>query len=210
MDLREASEDIVAKELKEQEKLLINGTFVRWSEKARQAGLLCTTELKAIGPEGETGDTGHYRVEWALKKTTTTSVESTTKLEDEEFETCDDMLVLFTRDLSKSQDVWNIFRMLSRMSDQTVGPEEEKLANPWKEDAWKRHMGEMFAREWVPQPKRRKVEPAVKKDEDWSGLHPDVEAEAAANQAKEEAEEQKIQQELKGALEEARKVSVTE
>lgn len=173
----------VASSLGNEEKLLITGTFIRWSEKARQAGLLATTELKAIEPHYAGNSTAHQIVKWRLKIRTTTTTEK--PAEETEART-DEELVLSTQDLVESQDIMTWFRMLSRMADQTVAHEEEKDADPWQDSTWNKHMGEMWRRVWKPKrrPQERPLKPA---DE------PTKPAEDVKTEAPEQAEEEGVE-----------------
>lgn len=179
--------ETVVKQLCDEEKLLISGSFVRWSEKARQAGLLATTELKAIEPEDDAGLSPHSRVRWVLKKRTA----STTGVKTDE--AGNDELVMSTRDLMKSQDVWMWFRMLSRMSDQTVSKEEEQAADPWQNSAWKRYLGEMFKRPFNPTGPKPKPKEEVKKEGDagWGDLYAD--GQSGEKRPREDEEDPEIQ-----------------
>jgi len=155
-------------ELWDTEKSIINGAFIRWSEKARQAGLLATTELKGIRKDNEQSDGPHYHVVWTLKRRTTTTTE--TKTEDVGK---DDELVLSTRDLLKTEDIMTCFKMLSRMSDQTTSTGVTKKYDPWHDGKWKSLMGEMWRRPWTPKPRKREIvkkEGEKKEGESWDDL----------------------------------------
>jgi len=129
----------------QEERALLNGGFIRWSERARQAGLLITTKLEEIAEDGG--------LCWRFSN-------------GEEFK-------LSVNDLLRDQDIWPVFLDLLRMAPEQekpqaaaaptaptddgmepaalsstatppVGDEEEE------EGAWKKNMGEMWKQERPP------------------------------------------------------------
>merc|ERR1719410_1133498 len=98
---------------------LVNASFLRWSEAARSSGLLSTTELVEVSEDGKL----HYRLSNG------------------------DSLVLSLDDLAANHDVWRWFADLSRIPASRLGEaEEEKNADPWVDNSWRRLAGEMWQR----------------------------------------------------------------
>lgn len=104
-----------------EESALVNGTFIRFSEKAREAGLLRSTPLLSAEIDGV--------ISWSLSN--------------------GEKLALSTEDLRESEDLWPWFADLTRTSKSIpfVEPEAAKDADPWKDDSWKARTGEMWKRD---------------------------------------------------------------
>ena len=100
------SAEEIAKSLHSEEKFLITGTFTRWSEKARQAGLLASTELKAIEPHYAGKSAAHQLLKWKLKRRASTNKEAL-KVPEAATEA---EVALSTEELVESQDIMLWFR----------------------------------------------------------------------------------------------------
>lgn len=102
-----------------EETYLLNGTLIRWSEKARASGLLASTRLTRILEDG--------RLEYTL--------------------TNGDELTLRLDDMSPSEDLWNWLLDLSRVPIEELTPAAAaEEGDPWQDKSWKRHAGEMWKR----------------------------------------------------------------
>jgi len=120
---------------------MANATCLRWSARARMAGLLATTKLAGAEKNASV-------LHWQL----TNGVP----------------LELDLRDLSPEQDVWGWFMDLSKMSpkEPASGDVPEEEVDPRKTDDWKKFSGEMWRRPaYVPPAKKQ--DDNNWKDSDW-------------------------------------------
>eukprot|EP00927_Polykrikos_kofoidii_P050779 TRINITY_DN44652_c0_g1_i1.p1 TRINITY_DN44652_c0_g1~~TRINITY_DN44652_c0_g1_i1.p1 ORF type:complete len:730 (-),score=152.63 TRINITY_DN44652_c0_g1_i1:195-2384(-) len=111
-----------AGKITDEERALVNGGFIRWSERARQAGLLSTTNLLLVRADG-------FLV-WSLSNGTP--------------------LKLSIRELMDHQDIWRFFVDLCRVSptDSLAAEGDGQDGDPWKDDSWKAESGSMWKQEW--------------------------------------------------------------
>lgn len=103
-----------------EETALVSSTFLRFSEAARNEGLLRSTRLTAVSPHGF--------FFFALSN--------------------DRSLQLDVADLDPEKDLWRFLADLSRVPlDQLAEPEKEEVADPWQDGwTWKKLAGEMWNR----------------------------------------------------------------
>eukprot|EP00928_Gymnodinium_smaydae_P071748 TRINITY_DN55247_c0_g1_i1.p1 TRINITY_DN55247_c0_g1~~TRINITY_DN55247_c0_g1_i1.p1 ORF type:complete len:1059 (-),score=278.06 TRINITY_DN55247_c0_g1_i1:217-3393(-) len=104
----------------EEESELVNGAFLRWSEVARQAGLLSSTKFKGVQADGT--------LLWTLSNGLP--------------------LRLRAEDLSEEDDIWRWFVELSRTNLPEAEEVEMEDSDPWKDDTWKKEAGTMFTQEF--------------------------------------------------------------
>eukprot|EP00929_Paragymnodinium_shiwhaense_P019055 TRINITY_DN1310_c0_g1_i1.p1 TRINITY_DN1310_c0_g1~~TRINITY_DN1310_c0_g1_i1.p1 ORF type:complete len:798 (-),score=216.75 TRINITY_DN1310_c0_g1_i1:54-2447(-) len=139
-----------------EEQVLVNGAFIRWSEKARASGLLRTSELVKVEKHAG-GDKLHWRFSNGAK------------------------LSLSVEDLEESQDCWRWFVDLCRVSPEEHQTSTEfKENDPWSDGSWKKQAGLMWKQETFKPPFMERHD--LKRQEELKKLAEEEEKKAAAEE----------------------------